>query len=138
MSQKQRGLATHQDSHPPSLFSFEHGPVLIRLPQHLVVDVAHAEALDDETARAMRQRGFDQVAIGTAVGLVDEAVPDLYLVGLAALTLLSDAAAKAPLLVVTAVVVDPQYLELPFIVSTNFKKEADGSKWDPAPCSATW
>jgi hypothetical protein len=42
------------------------------------------------------------------------------------------------LLVVTAVVVDPQYLELPYIVSTNLKKEADGSKWDPAPCSATW
>jgi hypothetical protein len=42
------------------------------------------------------------------------------------------------LLVVTAVVVDPQYLELPFIVSTNLKKEADGSGWDPTPCSATW
>jgi len=42
------------------------------------------------------------------------------------------------LLVVTAVVVDPQYLELPYIVSTNFKKEADGSGWDPTPCSATW
>jgi hypothetical protein len=42
------------------------------------------------------------------------------------------------LLVVTAVVVDPQYLELPYIVSTNFKKEADGSRWDPTPCSATW
>jgi len=42
------------------------------------------------------------------------------------------------LLVVTAVVVDPQYLELPYIVSTNFKKEADGSGWDPTPCSTTW
>ena len=42
------------------------------------------------------------------------------------------------LLVVTAVVVDPQYLELPYIVSTNFKREADGSGWDPTPCSTTW
>ena len=42
------------------------------------------------------------------------------------------------LLVVTAVVVDPQYLELPYIVSTNFKKEADGSGWNPTPCSTTW
>lgn len=46
--------------------------------------------------------------------------------------------AGGQLLVVTAVVVDPQYLEQPFIVSTNFKKEADGSRWDPTPCSATW
>jgi len=42
------------------------------------------------------------------------------------------------LLVVTAVVVDPQYLEQPYITSANFKKEADGSRWDPTPCSATW
>jgi len=42
------------------------------------------------------------------------------------------------LLVVTAVVVDPQYLELPYITSANFKKEPDGSRWDPMPCSATW
>jgi len=42
------------------------------------------------------------------------------------------------ILVVTAVVVDPQYLEVPYITSANFKKEADGSRWDPTPCSATW
>jgi hypothetical protein len=42
------------------------------------------------------------------------------------------------LLVVTTVVDDPRYLQQPFIVSSHFKKEADGSKWDPAPCSATW
>lgn len=41
-----------------------------------------------------------RAALRAAVGLVDESVPDLYLVGLAALTLLSDAAVKAPLLVV--------------------------------------
>jgi len=40
-------------------------------------------------------------------------------------------------LLVTTVVDDPQYLRQPFVVSTHFKKEADGSKWDPTSCSAT-
>ena len=39
-------------------------------------------------------------------------------------------------LLVTTIVDDPQYLQLPFIVSSQFKKEADGSKWDPTPCTA--
>jgi len=39
-------------------------------------------------------------------------------------------------LLVTTVVEDPQYLQLPFIVSSQFKKESDGSKWDPTPCTA--
>jgi hypothetical protein len=43
-----------------------------------------------------------------------------------------------PLLVVTTVVDDPRYLTQSFIVSSHFKKEADASKWDPTPCSATW
>jgi hypothetical protein len=42
------------------------------------------------------------------------------------------------LLVVTTVVDDPVYLARPFIVSSNFKREADGSKWDPTPCSSSW
>jgi hypothetical protein len=42
------------------------------------------------------------------------------------------------LLVVTIVVDDPRYLTQPFIVSSHFRKEADGSKWDPTPCSAAW
>ena len=42
------------------------------------------------------------------------------------------------LLVVTTVVDDPRYLLQPFVVSSHFKKEADGSKWDPTPCSSTW
>ena len=41
-------------------------------------------------------------------------------------------------LIVTTVVDDPRYLTQPFIVSSHFKKEADASKWDPTPCSATW
>jgi hypothetical protein len=38
-------------------------------------------------------------------------------------------------LLVTTVVDDPLYLQQPFIVSSQFKKEADGSKWDPTPCT---
>ncbi len=41
-------------------------------------------------------------------------------------------------LLVTAIVDDPRYLQTPFIVSSQFKKEVDGSKWDPSPCSTTW
>jgi hypothetical protein len=36
--------------------------------------------------------------------------------------------------VVTTTVEDPQNLMQPFITSSNFKKEADGSKWNPQPC----
>ena len=39
-------------------------------------------------------------------------------------------------LMVMTIVSDPDYLALPFVVTTDFKKEADGSKWDPTPCSA--
>ena len=35
---------------------------------------------------------------------------------------------------VRTVVDDPVYLVQPFMVSTNFKREADGSKWNPGPC----
>ena len=41
-------------------------------------------------------------------------------------------------LLVTTVVEDPRYLFLPFIVSSQFKKEPDGAKWDPTPCSTSW
>ena len=41
-------------------------------------------------------------------------------------------------LVVTTAVDDPMYLARPFIVSSQFKQEPDGSKWDPTPCSSTW
>ncbi len=31
---------------------------------------------------------------------------------------------------------DPQYLRMPYIHSTHYKREEDGSKWDPSPCTA--
>jgi hypothetical protein len=42
------------------------------------------------------------------------------------------------LLLVTTVVEDPVYLTAPYVTSPHFKKERDGSKWDPTPCSSTW
>ena len=37
---------------------------------------------------------------------------------------------------VTTVVTDPQYLAIPFVTTTDFKKEPDGSQFIPKPCSA--
>ena len=42
------------------------------------------------------------------------------------------------LLLVTTIVEDPVYLTGPYVVSPHFKKEADGSKWEPTPCSSNW
>jgi hypothetical protein len=42
------------------------------------------------------------------------------------------------LLLVTTIVEDPEYLNGQYVVSPHFKKEPDGSKWDPTPCSSTW
>jgi hypothetical protein len=42
------------------------------------------------------------------------------------------------LLVVTSVVDDPKYLRQPFMLSTQFKKQADAKGWDPTPCSSSW
>ena len=39
-------------------------------------------------------------------------------------------------LVDTNVVNDPVYLQLPWITAIHFKKEKDGSKWNPEPCDA--
>jgi hypothetical protein len=41
-----------------------------------------------------------------------------------------------PLLFVISHFEDPQYLNQRLVMTTQFKKEADGSKWSPAPCSA--
>jgi hypothetical protein len=40
--------------------------------------------------------------------------------------------------VVTSIVYDPKYLLIPFTTALHYKKEADGAKWDPTPCSARW
>jgi hypothetical protein len=39
-------------------------------------------------------------------------------------------------LITTALIDDPQYLAEPFLVSRTFRKEPDGSKWTPSPCTA--
>lgn len=39
-------------------------------------------------------------------------------------------------LVVTTVVSDPEYLTQPFVTSSHFKKERDGSRWRRTPCEA--
>jgi hypothetical protein len=41
-------------------------------------------------------------------------------------------------LTITTQVEDPQYLRTARLVAPVFKKEADGKKWDPTPCSSTW
>jgi hypothetical protein len=33
---------------------------------------------------------------------------------------------------------DPLYLRGPWVVPVHFKKEPNGAKWDPTPCSSTW
>ena len=40
----------------------------------------------------------------------------------------------AEYLVITQIVDDPQYLDVPWVTSNHFKREPDGSKWDPRPC----
>jgi len=45
-------------------------------------------------------------------------------------------AAGGPWLVVTNIVDDPQYLNVPFATSTHFRKLSDGSAWKPVPCAA--
>jgi hypothetical protein len=39
-------------------------------------------------------------------------------------------------LTVTTIIDDSKYLNQPFITSSHFKKEPDGSKWRPTPCAA--
>jgi hypothetical protein len=35
---------------------------------------------------------------------------------------------------VTTEVIDPEYLNTPFLTTADFQKEPDGSKWAPHPC----
>ena len=39
-------------------------------------------------------------------------------------------------LIVKTIVEDPAYLNVPFITSTHFKKQANASGWNPTPCTA--
>ena len=39
-------------------------------------------------------------------------------------------------LIVTNMVHDPAYLVVDYITSSNFRREPDGSKWRPKPCTA--
>ncbi len=41
-------------------------------------------------------------------------------------------------LVDTIILDDPLNLQVPWTTPIQYKKEPDGSKWDPTPCSATW
>jgi hypothetical protein len=41
-------------------------------------------------------------------------------------------------LTITTQVDDPQYLRTPRLVAPVFKKEPNGAKWDPTPCSSQW
>jgi hypothetical protein len=40
-------------------------------------------------------------------------------------------------LILTSVIEDPQYLQQPFILTTHYKREPDGSKFSPRPCEET-
>ena len=42
------------------------------------------------------------------------------------------------LLLITISTTDPQNLRQPFVISSQYKKEPDGAKWHPTPCSAKW
>jgi hypothetical protein len=41
-------------------------------------------------------------------------------------------------LVITVKVEDPEFLRAPYYYSPNFRKEPDGSRWEPAACSLRW
>lgn len=41
-------------------------------------------------------------------------------------------------LVITTLVDDPEYLQEQWVTALHFKKEPDGAKWDPTPCSSRW
>jgi hypothetical protein len=41
-------------------------------------------------------------------------------------------------LVITTLVDDPVYLQEQWVTALHFKKEPNGAKWDPTPCSSRW
>ena len=38
--------------------------------------------------------------------------------------------------VITTIVLDSAYLNQPWVTTSHFKREADGSQWNPTPCAA--
>jgi hypothetical protein len=44
----------------------------------------------------------------------------------------------ATYLILTSLVEDPTYLREPFLLSSQFRREPDGYKWDPSPCRPLW
>jgi hypothetical protein len=47
----------------------------------------------------------------------------------------AEASAPKDWFVVTTIVRDARYLGQPWVTTSHFKKEPDGAKWDPQPCS---
>jgi hypothetical protein len=43
-----------------------------------------------------------------------------------------------PVMVVTIITTDPMYLRQPFVITSQYKKEASDAKWNPTACSAKW
>jgi hypothetical protein len=43
-----------------------------------------------------------------------------------------------PLMVVTIVTTDPLYLRQPFVITSQYKKQASDAGWNPTACSARW
>jgi hypothetical protein len=41
-------------------------------------------------------------------------------------------------LTITTQIDDPVYLTQARVIGLQFRKEPDGAKWDPSPCSARW
>ena len=66
------------------------------------------------------------VALGTPAELIDALAP------------FNTQPDGSPMLVVTISTTDPDNLRVPFVISSQFKKEATNAKWKPSPCSATW
>jgi hypothetical protein len=43
-----------------------------------------------------------------------------------------------PLMVVTIITTDPLYLRQPFVITSQYKKQASDAGWNPTACSAKW
>jgi hypothetical protein len=41
-------------------------------------------------------------------------------------------------LIMTSIFIDPMYLRDPFVMSQQYRREPDASKWNPTPCQPLW